>query len=93
MKGRTIQDLFPCKRQNHFIDYVSHKDLISMHNILSIPCSLSTLLKESLTETERRCKQILNSIIDKVELDFTYSLNKNHFSLNQINKYIIYLIY
>ncbi|KAF0705230.1 SWIM-type domain-containing protein, partial [Aphis craccivora] len=65
-KGRTIQDLFPCKRQKHFMDYISHKDLISMHNILSIPCSLSTLLKEeSLTQTERQCKQILNSIIDQ----------------------------
>ncbi|XP_060864305.1 uncharacterized protein LOC132940596 [Metopolophium dirhodum] len=91
-KGRTIQDLFPCKRQKHFIDYVTHKDLISMHNILSIPCSLSTLLKEeSLTETERQCKQILNSIIDQVELDFTYSLNKNHFSLILLNQKILFI--
>jgi len=91
-KGRTIQDLFPFKRQKHFIDYVSHKDLISMHNILSIPCSLSTLLKEeSFTGTERQCKQILKSIIDQVEKDFTYSLNKNHFSRILLNQKILFI--
>lgn len=90
-KGRTIQDSFPCKKQKHFIGYVSHKDLISMHNILSIPCSFSTLLKEeSLTETERQCKQILNSIINQVELDITYSLNTNHFSLILFNQKILF---
>lgn len=63
-----------------------------MHNILSIPCSLSTLLKEeSLTQTERQCKQILNSIIDQVELDLTYSLNKNHFSLILLNQKILFI--
>ncbi|KAF0713788.1 SWIM-type domain-containing protein [Aphis craccivora] len=84
--------IYTCPNNGENLQRLENLNLISMHNILSIPCSLSTLLKEeSLTQTERQCKQILNSIIDQVELDLTYSLNKNHFSLILLNQKILFI--
>jgi len=83
-KGKTIEELFPRKKQKTAIGVVeplSHEDLISKHNILNIPSSFSKLLKEeSLTTIERECKQILNNVIVQVEQSITHSLNKKIFS-------------
>jgi len=89
-KGKTIEELFPCKKQKTATDVVepvSHEDLISKYNILNIPSSFSKLLKEeSLTTVERECKQILNNIFVQVEQSITHSLNQKHFSIIILNQ-------
>lgn len=76
------------------MDSISYEDLTLKTNILSIPCSLSNLLKvEILTEVERECKQTLNAIINHVELDILYDLNKKHFPIILFNQDKLYTNY
>jgi len=47
---------------------INHHDLVDNYNILSIPCSLSILIKEELiSEEDRQCNNCLNDIINKLE--------------------------
>jgi len=47
---------------------INHHDLVDNYNIISIPCSLSKLIKEELrSEEDRQCNNCLNYIINKLE--------------------------
>lgn len=47
---------------------INHHDLVDNYNILSIPCSLSILIKEELiSEEDRQYNNYLNDIINKLE--------------------------
>lgn len=54
--------------QKKEIANINHLDLVNNYNILSIPCSLSKLIKEELrSEEDKQCNNCLNDIINKLK--------------------------
>ncbi|KAL5237329.1 hypothetical protein ACI65C_004739 [Semiaphis heraclei] len=67
-KGKRINELFSHQKKKIKMASINHHDLVDNYNILSIPCSLSILIKEELiSEEDRQYNNYLNDIINKLE--------------------------
>lgn len=70
-KGKTISELFPCKRKLNFQEpSISHSTFVEQYELLAIPCGISKLIKvENISEEDRECKKCLESILKKLEIE------------------------